>query len=116
MTDDIDTQKITPDAPIGVAEPLTFFGTFTPEGVPTGFWNTEIFPSKDGERNSGIPPEAIEISEEAWKALIAAPDRARYIDGVVTYVDPPPIVQPLKSPLEERLDKIEATLAKLAKR
>ena len=68
-----------------------YYGAFDAEGRATAFYNSDIFPPQpNGDRNAGIPAEAIEITEEQWRELVNNP-RARFIDGELVYAPPPPV-------------------------
>lgn len=85
-----------PPIPLTSSEPvpIIYYGKFDAQGATQGFWNTDIYPPQEnGDRNAKIPPEAVEITEAQWKELCNNP-LARYTNGTITYVDPPPLPPP----------------------
>jgi hypothetical protein len=65
------------------------YGRFEADGTPTGFWTDEIFPPQNGSRSSGIPAEAVEITEAQWSDLLAGQPFTRYVDGAVKHLPDP---------------------------
>lgn len=55
------------------------------EGTPLGFYDSAI-------HGAGIPPEAVEISDDEWQELLDHPGRRRLINGAVVPHEPPPRV------------------------
>lgn len=73
-----------------------YYGVFDAQGAPQAFYADDIYPpQEDGTRNAAIPASAVEISESNWRALFGNPETARYIDGKVVYVEPPPSPEPV---------------------
>jgi hypothetical protein len=101
------------ETPSGMADPvLRFYGVFDEEGRAVGFYTSDIYPPvNENARSAKIPLEAIEITEEVWKELLAKQGSARYIDGAIVDVPFPPIPPPPPSPIEV----IEKAIEELAK-
>jgi hypothetical protein len=99
-------------------EPTRYFGVFNAEGRATAFYNTEIYEPEGEARNSKIPAEAIEITYDQWRELLSNPLQARYVDGEVIMIDPPPMpkqqpslldeIKQMLAGMNERLKKLEA--------
>src|SRR6187431_1289637 len=89
------------------ARPEKIYGRFDAQGKPTGFWTSDIYPptppsspddTSHGAPNPAIPAEAVEISYATWDALLADQLTARYVNGAVTHIAPPPIPPPVPDP------------------
>ncbi|MFC4624244.1 hypothetical protein ACFO1V_03210 [Daeguia caeni] len=62
--------------------------TFTTDGIPTGFYPSDVWPT-------GYPENAVEITEDQYTELLEYQGMRRYIDGeVVAYAPPPPPITP----------------------
>ncbi len=81
---------------------------FNADGFLAGSWHSAAY---DDPENI-IPPNAIELSEEAWRDLYDNQSSRRYVDGnIVEYVPPPPpppVVEVPSVTLWERLTDDEA--------
>lgn len=55
------------------------------EGTPLAFYDSAI-------HGAGIPPEAVEISDDQWQELLDHPGRRRLLNGEVVLHEPPPRV------------------------
>lgn len=73
---------------------MKIFAAFTEAGRVAAFWSDDLFPpTEEGDRNRGIPADAIEIDLETHKLLVEYPDAWRMVDGLLTpYVPPAPSV------------------------
>jgi len=90
-----------------------YYGVFDATGKPTAFYNDDVYPAAENARNAAIPAAAVEISETEWRELLSDQTTARYVDGAVTYVDPPPPPPPPVNPLDALIARIAAVEAKL---
>jgi hypothetical protein len=112
---------------------VRIYGAFDGTGKPLGFYPDDIWPPegqnlapKEGEapppytRNTGIPAEAVEISQADWIALLRNPWWT-YVDGAVVQ-NPSPAPAPKsesQNPFVELtalMQKLDARLTALEKR
>jgi len=95
---------------------VRYYGKFDGDGAPQGFWASDVFPAPEGRKRSLlIPTEAIELTKEQWRELIANQPRARFIKGKVSVLPaptaPPP---PPRSPIDELRDMMADISKRLA--
>jgi hypothetical protein len=59
-------------------------------GLPTAFYNDEIYPpNADGTENAAIPAAAVAITEAQWQDCIANNGRRQIVNGVLVVYTPP---------------------------
>src|SRR5262245_32304826 len=92
---------------------INYYGIFDAQGVPQGFWASDIWPPQsNGDLNAAIPVGAMEITYDQWQQLLNNQPFSRFIDGAVVILDPPPPPPQPPNPLDE----IMATLTSLSER
>lgn len=81
---------------------MKIFAAFTEAGRVAAFWSDDLFPpTEEGDRNGGIPADAIEIDLETHKRLVEYPDAWRMVDGLLTpHVPAPPTPTPAAVDIE----------------
>jgi hypothetical protein len=89
------------ETPTPVEEPIIYYGVFDADGKPTAFYNSDIYKNEAEARSSKIPAEAVEITHDQWMELLSDQTRARYVNGEVVMIEPPPIPPPPPNPLDE---------------
>jgi hypothetical protein len=70
----------------------TKYAVFSPDGQPLAFYSEDIHGPRtiDGEPNSAIPLDAVEITEAQWRFFLDNSGRCRWIDGAVVEYEPAP--------------------------
>lgn len=69
---------------------MKIFATFNEQGLPTGFYNTEI--------HNIIPELAIEISKEDWETFVTYPNKYRLNNNKIEEIPiPEPTISELKN-------------------
>jgi hypothetical protein len=72
-----------------------YYGVFDAQGASQAFYTDDIYPpQQNGTRNAAIPAAAVEITQADWTALLADQQTARYVNGAVTHIAPPPAPPP----------------------
>lgn len=77
---------------------MKVYAIFSDAGSAMGFYPDFAFPDQvDDEgvvtgRNARVPEDAVEITEEEWRALASNPGAWRRVDGKVVAYTPPPFI------------------------
>lgn len=62
---------------------VKYYGVFDVNGNPQSFWADDIYPPQpNGDPNTAIPPNAVEITHGDWLTLVSNPG-ATYLNGTV---------------------------------